>query len=315
MISRLVRLKQIDHAIIAIHQASSSNTNICLDVCGRGGQQERLESLVSDLDLSDRVQLLGHVDDTTDRLHHASFSLVTSKFEGLNLAIIESMAAGCIPIAYDIKYGPSGIITDGVDGYIVPADDPDSLANAITTFLSLSEEEQNVMREAAVERARDFLPDRSYARWKSVLEEPVPLHSPKPFLNEKHLRVREIAMTPGKLSTNVAIVFADKEEIDNKDLRLVVASRKKNTFFQVISTSQGWSRTDGRTTYNFNVPNKHFSQASGQTFDIFVRKYMATWDDKVRVKLPAGFNSTEIHQVKWFRTASGEFSVKVQVND
>ena len=32
--------------------------------------------------------------------------------------LVESMASGCIPIAYDIDYGPSDIITDGVDGFL-----------------------------------------------------------------------------------------------------------------------------------------------------------------------------------------------------
>lgn len=311
VVARLVGLKQVDHAINSVHTAKATTPQITLDICGDGRQFEPLETLIDELDLATDVNLLGHVDNVADRLSRASFSLITSKHEGLGLSIIESMAAGCIPIAYDFKYGPSDIITNGVNGYIVPANDAEALASAIVKFVSLSPGDRLAMRESAVERARHFLPEASYSRWKAVLEEPVPTQEAIPFRDSSFARVREMAITTGKDSTKLAIVFADVENIDNKDLRLVFASRTKNTFFQTMSTREGWQRTDGRLTYNFSVPNELFSQSNKQTFDIYVRKYMASWDSKARLRIPAHSAHTEAHSLRWFRTKYGNFSVRV----
>lgn len=310
VVARLVDLKQIDHAITAAAEAKQSQTNIALDIAGTGRERDSLQKLIDELGHTDSIQLLGHVNNVTDRLADASFSLLTSKFEGLGLAILESMAAGCIPITYDIKYGPAEIITHGVDGFIVPANDITALAAQLDEFLAMSAEEKLAMRRAAVERAKDFLPEQSYARWKKALEEPNKVHNPAPFSDPEHLRTREVAITTNRTSTKLGIVFADRDNVENKNLRLIVASRSKNNFYQVVSSPDGWQRTDGRLVYNFTLPNDLFTQAEGQTFDVYVRKIGARWDAKARLKLPAPFASVEAHGLHWYRTEYGNFSVK-----
>lgn len=311
IVARLVELKQIDHAIQAVAIAREGNRKLTFDIYGEGAERAQLEQLTDELHVNDCVTLQGHVNDLPERLANASFSVLTSKYEGLPLAVRESMAAGCIPITYDITYGPRDIITHGVNGYIVPYGDTEALAAQISEFLNLEVETKNMMRAAAVERAKDFLSENIYPKWKSALEEPVKVHDPKPFLDEEYLRVRDITVGPTSNGARLSIVFADKEEVTNKNLRLVVAGRKKNTFFQAISSPDGWQRTDGRTAYNFTLPNALFSQSSGQTFDVYVRKIGAKWDSKVRLKLPANFTKIEDGRLRWFRTEYGNSSVKV----
>lgn len=311
VVARLVDLKQIDHAINAVATAKTIHPDITLDIAGTGAEQELLQNHIEVRDLTNDVRLLGHVNNVTDRLSKASFSLLTSKFEGLGLAILESMATGCVPITYDIKYGPAEIITNGVNGYVVPADDTDALASKISEFLALPDDQKQAMREAAVERAKDYLPEPSYFRWKAALEEPTKFHNPEPFRDEEYLRVREAAITTAKNSTKIGIVFADDEDVKNKSLRLILANRANNSFSQRISTDEGWRRTDGRLVYNFTVSNDLFSQSEGQTFDVYIRKVGASWGSKVRLKLPATVSSIEVHGLRWYRTEYGNFSVKV----
>ena len=49
---------------------------------------------------------------------------------------MESMGAGCVPIVYDITYGPRDLIQQGVNGFITPRGDVDGLADQIEEFLS-----------------------------------------------------------------------------------------------------------------------------------------------------------------------------------
>ena len=59
--------------------------------------------------------------DARRELATASFLLLTSRSEGSPLVLVEAMAAGCLPIAYDVRYGPSDLIRNGRNGFLVRA--------------------------------------------------------------------------------------------------------------------------------------------------------------------------------------------------
>lgn len=310
MAARLVELKQIGHAVEAISMVNKSSRSVTLDICGTGDQQQYLQSHIDTLGETENVHLLGHVANVTDRFSEASFSLLTSKYEGLGLAVVESMAAGCIPISYNIKYGPDEIITDGVNGYVVGEGDVAGLASKIREFQALDGETKQMMREAAVARARDYLPEQGYARWKKMLVTPIEPHVPAEFRDEEYLRIRDIAISPKEQATRISVVFEDKEEIRSRNLRLIVVARKKNRFFQAVSSSDGWQRTDGRSTYNFTLTDELFTQSKGETFDLHIRRIGGRWDSKVRLKLPSKFDMITTKNLRWYRTEYGNFSMK-----
>src|SRR5699024_11484310 len=94
--------------------------DVRLTVLGEGPERPALERLIEELGVADRVELPGYVHDVGARLETASFSLLTSTSEGLPLAMMESMGAGCVPIVYDITYGPGDLVVQGDNGYVTP---------------------------------------------------------------------------------------------------------------------------------------------------------------------------------------------------
>lgn len=169
VVATLSQLKRVDHAIRAIHQVREHGDQVSLTVCGNGIEKDNLQTLVDDLDIDDVVTMLGQVDDVPNRLAVASFSLITSTSEGLSLAILESMAAGCIPITYDLAYGPRDIITHGLNGFIVPYGDIDAMTSQIQECVALPASVRERMRQAAVERAGDYGPAKNFERWSDAL--------------------------------------------------------------------------------------------------------------------------------------------------
>lgn len=169
VVATLSVLKQVDHAIHGIQRARKNGAEVSLTVCGEGVERQNLEALVEGLSLDVAVKMLGQISDVPDRFSTSSFSLITSTSEGLSLAIIESMAAGCIPISYDLAYGPRDIITHRVNGYIVPYGDIDALADQIREFAALPESDRERMRQAAAERALDYGPAKNFERWSDAL--------------------------------------------------------------------------------------------------------------------------------------------------
>lgn len=126
---------------------------------GEDAYEAEIKELVESLGLSDRVQLTGFVDDvegvlhTTDCLVHAS--IIPEPF---GQVVLEGMAAGLPVIAADAG-GPSEIITNGVNGLLFPPGD----VHALAKLLRAVADDHDLRRDlgaAAVERARDFSPDR-----------------------------------------------------------------------------------------------------------------------------------------------------------
>ena len=63
-------------------------------------------------------------------------SIVASSYEGFCLSLAESMAEGCVPVSFDIKYGPKELIQNGVDGFLVEWENENELADVIILGLS-----------------------------------------------------------------------------------------------------------------------------------------------------------------------------------
>ena len=163
--------KRVDHSVRAIHLANSVlSSPVGLKVFGDGSQRSQLEELISDLHVSDNVELMGHVTSAQSYFREASFSLLTSTSEALPLVLIESMAAGCIPIVYDLPYGPAAVITDGVDGFLVEYGNTQELAECIAKFVEMPESQVSRMREAAQKRATDFSDRKVVLLWVDAME-------------------------------------------------------------------------------------------------------------------------------------------------
>ena len=169
IVSRISQEKQIDHSLKALNMLSPAYKGASVDIFGDGDSLPALEELASELGLSEQVAFQGYVSRGGRKFRDYSFSLHTGKTEGQLLVVLESMAAGCIPIAYNIKYGPSDSITHGVDGFLVEPNDIEGLAKQIELFGSMSETEVLRMRKAAIRRSRDFLPGKISRRWAEEL--------------------------------------------------------------------------------------------------------------------------------------------------
>jgi poly(glycerol-phosphate) alpha-glucosyltransferase len=147
--------------------------------------------------VSEAVTLHGHDPRARDALWQSSAFLMTSLFEGYPLSTLESLSHGCPVISYDIKYGPREQITDGVDGFLVPAGGIKPMADRIVTMLT-SPELVEKMSEAALEKARQHGHGRFLDEWRQVLEKAVELKPFRTHLDEIRFEVTSLsAVTKG----------------------------------------------------------------------------------------------------------------------
>ncbi|MBU6265310.1 MAG: glycosyltransferase, partial [Actinomycetales bacterium] len=154
-VAAFVPRKRVHLAIEAASKAHSTSP-IHLDVYGEGETRPKVEATIATHSSSAFTTLHGYSTTALGETKTASFILITSETEGTPLVLLEGMAAGCIPISFDIPYGPSDIIVDGVNGFLIPNGDTDAMAAAIVRLQSLPAEKVLAMRKAAIESLQSF---------------------------------------------------------------------------------------------------------------------------------------------------------------
>jgi glycosyltransferase involved in cell wall biosynthesis len=94
-----------------------------------------LQSLVRDLNLSKHFHFVGGVANLREHLSSSDIFVLPSRSEGFSNAIVEAMAASLPVVATNVG-GNAEAVEDGVNGFIVPFDDPTALSAAITRLIS-----------------------------------------------------------------------------------------------------------------------------------------------------------------------------------
>ena len=127
-----------------------------------------LRDLAAGLGVADRVEFVGFVPDVAVELDALDVLVVPSLVpEGFGLAVVEGMAVG-LPVIAPAAGGPAEIVTDGVDGMLVPAGDPAALATALRA-LAADPSTRRRLGDAARARAVGFTPEHSAARLVEAL--------------------------------------------------------------------------------------------------------------------------------------------------
>lgn len=168
MVAGLTPRKRVDHAIGAIRMARDAGVPARLTVVGDGPELARLHDLAREEGVADAVEFAGYRPDGAEAFAAASVALLTSTSEGAPLVLLEAMARGCIPIAYDIDYGPADVIEDGVNGFLVPPGDTASLARTIAAVAEMPAARRAVVRQAARATVARFDEAAVTARWGEV---------------------------------------------------------------------------------------------------------------------------------------------------
>ena len=104
-------------------------------VAGEGPERAALLRLAAELEISDRVVLLGWRTDIGALLKAADLFVCSSRREPLGNVVLEAWSAGCPVIATDAE-GPRELIAEGSDGLLVPREEPDGLAESVAALLA-----------------------------------------------------------------------------------------------------------------------------------------------------------------------------------
>ena len=126
-----------------------------LAIAGRGEEEPRLRAQAATAGIGDRVHLLGFRDDVADILAAGDVFTMPSLSEGLPLALVEAMSFG-LPVVVTGVGGVPEVVTNGVEGLIVPPSDPGALAAALGELLQNATRRQEMGAAARTRAVRDY---------------------------------------------------------------------------------------------------------------------------------------------------------------
>ena len=138
-------------------------------VAGEGSLRPEIERLIAELQLQNKVQLLGQRLDVSELYHQADAFVLSSKREGYALVVGEAMASG-LPIVVTDSGGPPEIVErDGKSGYVAPVEDPVLLAESMEKLMQLPAEERHAMGVHGRQRIQEhFSLEQIVLRWEEL---------------------------------------------------------------------------------------------------------------------------------------------------
>lgn len=136
MASRFARQKDHDTLIRALSVLKQRGLTPALYLAGAGKSslKTKAERLVAKLGLEQQVHFLGNVSDLPQRLSKTQIFVLATHWEGMPLALVEGMAAGCACVASDV-IGAREVVSPEVNGLRVPESDPSAMADALQRLL------------------------------------------------------------------------------------------------------------------------------------------------------------------------------------
>lgn len=148
---------------------SEKHPDWTLSIYGDGMRNE-LQSQIDKLGLQHTCFLEHSVSNITDKYIESSIFVLSSRYEGFGMVIIEAMACGVPPVAFACPCGPKDIIRDGEDGFLVENGNIGQLAEKIC-YLIEQEDERKRMGKAARTNVQRFKMENIGRQWDKLFDD------------------------------------------------------------------------------------------------------------------------------------------------
>lgn len=167
-VGRLTYQKNFQAAVRIASKVLSANPDWEWDIFGKGEDLEELLEMTEAAGLQDRVHFKGQVSDLYDRYKEYGIMVMTSRYEGFPMTLLEGTGNGLPLISFDIPTGPSEIIDDGINGYLLSEGNEEGLAERLTELMQNSAL-RSEMSKASKEKCNGFEVDEVSSEWELAL--------------------------------------------------------------------------------------------------------------------------------------------------
>lgn len=168
-IGRLTSDKRQDLLLKIWSAVSVKHSDWKLKIVGRGELKQELIQTINDYGLMNSVEIIEPIKDVESLFLNSSIFTFTSKHEGFGMVLAEAMACGVPCISFDIPSGPSDIIENNIDGFLIKNND---ILKYIETldFLMSDTDKRAIMGKKAQESVKKFLDYKIEKKWNDLFD-------------------------------------------------------------------------------------------------------------------------------------------------
>lgn len=138
-------------------------------VLGEGEERPRLEAVQKKYQLENQLILTGNVSNVSAYMQKSSIYVMTSRSEGLPMVLLEAAQNGLPMVSFDIQTGPSEIIEDGKNGFLIPPFSIDHMREKVE-YLITHEDVRAMFSKNTSSIQKRFDADSITAQWERLLD-------------------------------------------------------------------------------------------------------------------------------------------------
>lgn len=168
-IGRYSHQKGFDYLIDAWAMVHHSRPEWTLDIIGDGEWLNRLQRQIDHHKLNHCIRLKSATSRIDDEYRQASLFVMSSRYEGLPMVLLEAQSFGLPIVSFACKCGPGDVITEGEDGLLVPEENVPALANSILKLME-DEDLRKRMGKTALRNSYRFMKPVIMQEWEKLFD-------------------------------------------------------------------------------------------------------------------------------------------------
>lgn len=166
-VGRLTYQKGYDLLLQAVAKISDEMGNFYIDIYGEGEDRNQLELQCQQLGLTSKVHFRGYTDSIEQIYASSAFYVMSSRYEGFPMVLLEAAACGLPIVSFDCPEGPAILLKDG-GGIVVENGNTEALGATILEMIQHAEKRQNYRRQLP-QVIMPYSPQRIGDDWETLL--------------------------------------------------------------------------------------------------------------------------------------------------
>jgi len=166
-VGRLDHQKGFDRLIDIWYSMGDTANGWQLDIIGEGSLRNELQVKINSLRLEHQIRLCGSTSDMQQEYLQSSIVVMTSRYEGFPMVLLEAQAFGIPVVSYACQCGPHDIISDGYNGFLTEEGDNDRFAARLQQLM-LDEKLRKQMGQCAKETSKAYAIDNIMPQWEEL---------------------------------------------------------------------------------------------------------------------------------------------------
>ena len=168
-VGRLEKEKGFDILIDVWKKVNEKHPDWILEIYGEGSLRKKLQEKIDLLNLEDSLILKGNEKNIQSKYLENSIYVMSSRYEGFGMVLIEAMSCGLSLVSFDCPCGPKDIIKDGENGFLVKFGNIDKMAEKIN-YLIENEDKRIKMGKKSKELSYNYSEEKIMNQWKELFK-------------------------------------------------------------------------------------------------------------------------------------------------